>query len=158
MRSPSFSFSQCDAGLRLFPRHLGGRAVRHQLQPHHRGLLLQPDHQPHPDVLRRRCAEVLQVRGPKHILDLEEYLSLLLFLVAGLICFIVYSHRRGPYAFAATDFKGYDCAQAWCPKGDNPKTSGGTYVYQYQYKCFLLSQTPSPLQYSPLHYLVVCIN
>lgn len=32
---------------------------------------------------------------------------------------------RGPYAFAATDFKGYACAQAWCPKGDNPKTYGG---------------------------------
>jgi hypothetical protein len=32
---------------------------------------------------------------------------------------------RGPYAFAATDFKGYACEKAWCPKGDNPRTYGG---------------------------------
>lgn len=31
---------------------------------------------------------------------------------------------RGPYAYAATDFTGYNCINALCPKGDNPRTIG----------------------------------
>ena len=39
-----------------------------------------------------------------------------------------YLHKfyRGPYAFAATDFKSYLCDKAWCPMSDNPRTYGGT--------------------------------
>jgi hypothetical protein len=29
---------------------------------------------------------------------------------------------RGPYSFAATDYTGYACSQAQCPRGDNPST------------------------------------
>jgi hypothetical protein len=36
----------------------------------------------------------------------------------------VLNENRGPYAYAATDFKGYDCQNALCPKGDNPRTRG----------------------------------
>lgn len=36
---------------------------------------------------------------------------------------------RGPFAMAATDFKGYDCQSALCPKGDNPRSRGGPFVY-----------------------------
>lgn len=35
---------------------------------------------------------------------------------------------RGPYAFSATDFKGYNCGMALCPKGDYPYTTGGKLV------------------------------
>jgi hypothetical protein len=31
---------------------------------------------------------------------------------------------RGPYAWAVSDFAGYDCTYAGCPKGDNPLTRG----------------------------------
>ena len=27
---------------------------------------------------------------------------------------------RGPYAYAYTDFTGYDCAKSFCPRGNNP--------------------------------------
>jgi hypothetical protein len=30
---------------------------------------------------------------------------------------------RGPYAFASTDFTGFNCGNAACPTGDNPQTS-----------------------------------
>ena len=32
---------------------------------------------------------------------------------------------RGPYAFAATDYAGWACANAQCPRGDNPATREG---------------------------------
>jgi hypothetical protein len=32
---------------------------------------------------------------------------------------------RGPYALAVTDFKGYRCDLALCPKGDDPRTVYG---------------------------------
>ena len=31
---------------------------------------------------------------------------------------------RGPQAFAYTDFTGFDCSKAFCPRGDNPWTLG----------------------------------
>ncbi|KAJ1442072.1 hypothetical protein B484DRAFT_356613 [Ochromonadaceae sp. CCMP2298] len=31
---------------------------------------------------------------------------------------------RGPFAFSATDFKGYTCDEKSCPKGDNPRFGG----------------------------------
>lgn len=33
---------------------------------------------------------------------------------------------RGPYAFAATDWRGYDCSFARCPAGENPLKRSGT--------------------------------
>jgi hypothetical protein len=35
-------------------------------------------------------------------------------------------YYRGPYANAVTDFRGFDCSQSFCPKGDDPQTSYGT--------------------------------
>lgn len=32
----------------------------------------------------------------------------------------IIKYYRGPYSFAATDFKGYDCGQMLCPKGNYP--------------------------------------
>lgn len=32
---------------------------------------------------------------------------------------------RGPFAFAATDYRGYDCQSALCPKGDSMRSRGG---------------------------------
>lgn len=37
---------------------------------------------------------------------------------------------RGPYAFAASDFKGFACQEALCPKGDDPLTTGGTMFFR----------------------------
>lgn len=34
-------------------------------------------------------------------------------------------YYRGPYAFSATDFIGFDCSQMRCPTGDDPRTYGG---------------------------------
>eukprot|EP00981_Chlorochromonas_danica_P009489 scaffold2708_cov158-Ochromonas_danica.AAC.37 len=34
-------------------------------------------------------------------------------------------YYRGPYAFSATDFVGFDCSQMRCPTGDDPRTYGG---------------------------------
>ena len=31
-------------------------------------------------------------------------------------------YYRGPYAFAATNYKGFNCQSSMCPTGDNPKT------------------------------------
>jgi len=31
---------------------------------------------------------------------------------------------RGPWAFASTDWAGYDCSQSLCPTGDDPRTQG----------------------------------
>ena len=33
---------------------------------------------------------------------------------------------RGPYAFAVSDYTGYDCSYMGCPRGDNPLTLPGT--------------------------------
>eukprot|EP01039_Chlorochromonas_danica_P005706 gene5706-6290_t len=33
-------------------------------------------------------------------------------------------YYRGPYAFSATDFVGFDCSQMRCPTGDDPRTYG----------------------------------
>eukprot|EP01034_Spumella_vulgaris_P022370 gene22370-28492_t len=38
---------------------------------------------------------------------------------------------RGPYAFAATDFKGYNCGNALCPKGDNAKSRGVNEIQEF---------------------------
>mmetsp|Transcript_4445 Transcript_4445/g.7320 ORF Transcript_4445/g.7320 Transcript_4445/m.7320 type:complete len:515 (-) Transcript_4445:182-1726(-) len=37
---------------------------------------------------------------------------------------------RGPYAFAATDFKGHDCSEALCPKGDSPRYKGSNEIQE----------------------------
>lgn len=41
---------------------------------------------------------------------------------------------RGPYAYAATDFKGYNCQQMLCPKGDHPFNRYGVTEIQ-QFTC-----------------------
>lgn len=35
---------------------------------------------------------------------------------------------RGPYAQAASDYSGYNCGLALCPRGDNPTTYGGIFA------------------------------
>jgi hypothetical protein len=39
---------------------------------------------------------------------------------------------RGPFAFAATDFTGYNCVNAMCPKGDNPRSHLSNYSNEIQ--------------------------
>ena len=43
----------------------------------------------------------------------------------------LYIHT-GPYAYAATDFIGYNCQQALCPKGDNPRTVNTNFSNEIQ--------------------------
>ena len=40
--------------------------------------------------------------------------------------------HTGPYAYAATDFTGYNCQRALCPKGDNPRTVNTNYSNEIQ--------------------------
>lgn len=40
-------------------------------------------------------------------------------------CDMLSLFNRGPYAYAATDYKGYDCGLMGCPRGDNPVTPSG---------------------------------
>ena len=54
-----------------------------------------------------------------------ELKCLLLSILKNIMC----SYYRGPYAFAATDFKGYNCNLANCPSGDNPLVSTGESVH-----------------------------
>jgi hypothetical protein len=39
---------------------------------------------------------------------------------------------RGPHAFSATDFSGYNCINAMCPKGDNPRTDRTNFSNEIQ--------------------------
>ena len=39
--------------------------------------------------------------------------------------YVLHFALRGPYAFAATDWIGYDCSHALCPQGDNPFADRG---------------------------------
>ena len=43
-----------------------------------------------------------------------------------------YLLHAGPYAYAATDFIGYNCQQALCPKGDNPRTMNTNFSNEIQ--------------------------
>jgi len=43
-------------------------------------------------------------------------------------------YYRGPYAYTATDWAGYTCAAAKCPKGDDPTTTVGVDEIQH-FKC-----------------------
>lgn len=40
---------------------------------------------------------------------------------------------RGPYSFAVSDFKGYDCSHVGCPTGDDPMTYGVNDIQMIQF-------------------------
>lgn len=77
------------------------------------------------DMIRAcSCARVMSVDNQYD----DEYVNRLSWLYQHLYnsTFVTLDYRRdfyrGPYAYAATDFAGYNCAHAACPRGDDPLT------------------------------------